>query len=808
MDKILGERGRFFIRRFFGAIAFFLFIILSFLYFIPADNLPENFSAWLQNISIYLPEGRAVFLLSLFFYLFLFMAECFYRSLKFTGLLSGFPEFALKPLSSDSPPFLLSAIILETKEDVASGLIRSSPGKEIFSRAGVNWREAWEFEKARKNFPSSGNFSAPLPLSLPSYLGALYDFDPDFAHFLSEKGVAKNDFIGAGRFVQKIRFLEKKYERKWSKDNLQKIGSIGEDWAFGGAYRLRKYGKELGGNPLSLDEASYGAKEAKELVAVLGKSREANALIVYPPGSPVLRILFHLKKKIAEGTVSQSLLHKEVMIFDGSFFAEETKNKSLFESELLKILREAEESGNIILVMPNFGEFLGNGQSLGADVFGIMDPFLASPDLQVVALSNEEIFHGSLGGNGKIMSRFEKIMGGSGGREETEDMLFEEALKEEARNGVFFAYSAVRGALEGAERYFSEGEVFDKATDILLESASSAKGGGKEIISKEDIMLSIQGKTGIPTSLAEGKEKEKLLHLEEMLQKRVIGQDEALSAISMAMRRARSGVGNPNRPIGSFLFLGPTGVGKTETAKALSQIFFGDEKAVERIDMSEYRTADSLERLIGSFGVGKPGVLSSAIRDKNYGILLLDEFEKTTVEVRNLFLQVLDEGFFSDMGGKRVNVRNFIIIATSNAGSDLMWYFMKQGISIESKRAEIIDDSIKQGLFRPELLNRFDSVIIFHPISEETLRKIALLKLNSLAERLKEKGIEFIPNGALADFLARFGSDPLFGARPMNRAIAEKVEQKIADKLLRGEITAGARVEITPQELISNSPNF
>ncbi|MCR4336425.1 MAG: AAA family ATPase, partial [Candidatus Omnitrophica bacterium] len=265
--------------------------------------------------------------------------------------------------------------------------------------------------------------------------------------------------------------------------------------------------------------------------------------------------------------------------------------------------------------------------------------------------------------------------------------------------------------------------------------------------------------------------------------------------------RARSDIENPDRPMGSFLFLGPTGVGKTETTKALAASFFGSEDTVIRLDMSEYQTSDALKRLIGSFEDNRPGVLSSKLREQSYGVLLLDEFEKTSREVLDLFLQILDEGFFSDSSGKRVNARNLIIIATSNAGSDLIWNMMLEGKGLMEEKDKIVNEIINRGLFKPELLNRFDGVILFHPLTAEDLKKIAGFMLVKLQKRLATKGIELVINDALLKAVTRAGTDPQFGARPMNRAIQEKVEQVIAKKMISGEVKAGSRLELTEAEL-------
>ena len=267
------------------------------------------------------------------------------------------------------------------------------------------------------------------------------------------------------------------------------------------------------------------------------------------------------------------------------------------------------------------------------------------------------------------------------------------------------------------------------------------------------------------------------------------------------MRRSRSGVRSMKRPIGSFLFIGPTGVGKTETAKTLADVFFGNEAQMQRIDMSEYRGVDALERLIGSQTTGQVGTLTKIIKENPYGVLLLDEFEKTNPNIHDLFLQILDEGYYSDMRGKKVNARNIIFIATSNAGSELIWEYMDKGVNLVDAKDDIVNHLINTGKFKPEFLNRFDAVVLFHPLELEHIEKIAGLMLVGLAKRLKKRGLDLQTTPELVKFIAKKGYDRVFGARPMTRYIQENIEQLIADKIIKGEIVQGTHFTLSPEDL-------
>jgi ATP-dependent Clp protease ATP-binding subunit ClpC len=402
---------------------------------------------------------------------------------------------------------------------------------------------------------------------------------------------------------------------------------------------------------------------------------------------------------------------------------------------------------------------------------------------------------------------FERIIPDEAGTESTLSVVVEKARRMERGGKIFFSYPSLISITELADRYITYGEMPSKAIDLLIEISSWAREKGISVLNKVDVVSFVGNKTGVSIGVPNKAESDKLANLEPFLHKRIVGQDEAVSSVANALRRVRSGITNPKRPFASFLFLGPTGVGKTETSKALAESFFGGENKMIRFDMSEYKEADALPTLLGSSSEMHAGLLANKIRDNPYGVLLLDEFEKASPDVRDLFLQVLDEGEFSDALGNKVNCKNLIIIATSNAGADMIWKMVEQKkdfkINKQENKNQIIDHLIETGVLKPELINRFDGVIIFHPLESSELDEVAKLMFKKLAARLKkDKQIEISIDPKLLDSLVKADDNQEFGARSINRMIQEKVEDMLARKILSGDIKAGDSIEIKDKDMI------
>jgi len=639
---------------------------------------------------------------------------------------------------------------------------------------------------------------------LRDFARVLYQKDEEFAQFLFSYQIQEDEFAGGAEWVERFSILSAKRERWWSRNNLGRISGIGKDWSYGSVYLLEKYGKDITTTTLYtsiIPSSVQYESNIKELETTLTRGRQSNILIVGDGEIGKTEIIAHLAHKIEEGRVAAALQHKRVIILDGAVLITAMKEKGVFEERLLQTFNQAVKAGNIILVLKNFPTFMESARSIDSDIVTLLQPYFTSPGIQIIATSGVNNFHKVLESRSQFMEYFEVSLIRSIDEAATVRMLEIQAERLERQRGVLFTYPAVVMVARSADRYFTQRSLLDKGLDLLEEVIGLTLRDKRRVVTKQDVLALIEAKTGIPLGEADEKERGKLLNLESVLHERVIGQNRAIEAVSKAMRRSRAGVRNQDRPMGSFLFLGPTGVGKTETAKALAEAFFGGEKKMMRLDMSEYRTADALSRLIGSFEGSKQGRLVAMLKQQQYGVLLLDEFEKTNKEVLDLFLQIFDEGQFSDMTGKKINARNIIIIATSNAASDLIWEHSKEGEGTSLSEADLVDEIIKRDIFKPELLNRFDGVIVFDPIDKKSAREIALLLLNKLQKRLKKKGVSLLVNDDLVDMVVRHGYNVKFGARPMKRAIQERVEQVVADKMIREGIAAGTTIELSPSEL-------
>lgn len=702
-----------------------------------------------------------------------------------------------------------------TTRPLLDALIQTSAGKLTILRLGVMEKEYLELAKdaiARgeplplDEFLDSLRETTPpqRDISFADLFVALIEAHPTLSGYLAARSISKNIAYHTAEWVESELNRIEIRRRWWLRTSLGRIPGVGKGLAYGKTWYLQQYGYNLAAEALRTEDKLIGKERQVELLeAALLKSSGANAIIVGEPGAGKHTVLLGLTKMIVEGKIFPELEHWQVWKIHGGAIIAAGKTKGEVSAILLKLFDEALRAGNIIFTIDEFPEFIDGLEKLGVNALEIFSPYLASSAIHIVGLADTISFRRILEQNEGLMKYFERVNISEPDAEELIQILEDWVPKIESslHHRIIITYSAIQKITEGATNYLIENALPQRAVELLKECATEAMRRRISLVTPELVMEILEIKTKMPLGEISKAEQEKLLKLEEILHRRVIDQEEAIRGIADAIKRARAGVRNPKRPIGSFLFLGPTGVGKTETSKALAEVYFGNEERMERFDMTEFQDENSVARLIGSFEKNEPGILASRMRMSPYGVVLLDEFEKSHPKVKNLFLQILDEGFFSDYLGEKVNMRNTIIIATSNAGSQIIWELTEKGQDVTTVEREIIAYIQKERILTPELINRFDAVIIFRPLSREMLKEIAKIMLGRLVERLKTQNITLKITEELIEAVAKGGYDPAFGARPMQRFVQDKIEKVIAERIIRGEIKAGSEFSLSKDEI-------
>ncbi|MBI3442300.1 MAG: ATP-dependent Clp protease ATP-binding subunit [Candidatus Sungbacteria bacterium] len=642
-------------------------------------------------------------------------------------------------------------------------------------------------------------------ISLADLLTFLFDTDESFKGFLLGRQIRKEDLVGACQWIERSLALADRKSRWWSRKNLGRIQGIGKKWSFGYTVFLEQFCQPLRLLPTAGKHELIGKQAEVELLqSALLKTNGANVMIIGEPGIGKRTVLEGLARMIDEGKVFPDLEHKQVLELSAVSVLGTGKTKGETEALLLRVFNEAAAARNIIFAIDDFPEFIESLENLGTVPGTLLGPYLASPRLHVIALGTTASFRRILEREKGLVSEFTKIELAEPSHADLIAIIQDTvpALEEAAHHRIMITYPAVAAIAEGVEHYLlSGGGIPERAVNLLEEAAHESISRQSPFCTQEIILEYLKKKTHIPLGAIEQDEKEKLLNLEDELHKRVINQKDAIAAIANAIRRARAAMSDSRRPIGTFLFLGPTGVGKTETAKALAAVYFGNADAMTRFDMTEYQSEEGLTRLIGSSAANQQGMLASAIRSTPYAVVLLDEFEKSYARVQDLFLQILDEGFFTDGFGERVSMRNCIIIATSNAGSVFILDALEKKTPVNEMQTAVISYIQSNGIFKPELLNRFDSVIVFTPLGPEELKQVSRLMLESLAARLKKQNLDLAVTDELISATATGGYSATFGARPMRRFIQDRIEKIIADRIIAGSLKDGDTITLTAEDL-------
>lgn len=617
----------------------------------------------------------------------------------------------------------------------------------------------------------------------------------------------------------------------------------------------------------SLDPVIGRAKEIQRVIEVLSRRTKNNPVLIGEPGVGKTAIAEGLAQQIVNNEVPEILRDKRVMTLDMGTVVAGTKYRGEFEDRLKKVMDEIRQAGNIILFIDELHTLIGAGGAEGAiDASNILKPSLARGELQCIGATTLDEYRKYIEKDAALERRFQPIRVDEPTAEESIQILQGLRDRYEAHHRVSITDEAIKAAVKLSDRYISDRFLPDKAIDLIDEAGSKVRlrsyttppnlkelevkleevrkekdaavqsqefekaaslrdseqrlreqleetkkswkekqGKENNEVTVEDIASVVSSWTGVPVSKLAETETARLLNLEEILHSRLIGQEEAVRAVSKAVRRARAGLKDPKRPIGSFVFLGPTGVGKTELARALAEAMFGDEDSMIRIDMSEYMEKHSTSRLVGSppgyVGYEEGGQLTEKVRRKPYSVILLDEIEKAHPDVFNILLQVLEDGRLTDSKGRTVDFRNTVLIMTSNVGAEALKRNKYVGFNIQDSTQDYKDmkgkvmEELKKA-FRPEFLNRIDEIIVFHALEKKHLEEIVTLLSDQLIKRLKEQNISIELTSAAKTKISEEGYDPEYGARPLRRAIQKHIEDRLSEELLKGTLLTGQHAVI------------
>jgi len=624
-----------------------------------------------------------------------------------------------------------------------------------------------------------------------------------------------------------------------------------------------------------LDPVIGRETEIQRVIQILSRRTKNNPVLIGEPGVGKTAIAEGLAISIVDGEAPETLLDKRIVTLDLSGMLAGTKYRGDFEDRIKTAIDEVQKAGNVILFIDELHTIIGAGAAEGAiDAANIIKPLLGRGEMQIIGATTLNEYRKHVEKDAALERRFQPVIVEEPTQEESVEILKGLRDKYEEHHKLKITDEAIETAVNLSSRYINDRFLPDKAIDLIDEASSrvrleklklppdlkeleaqkdelakekesaiqnqdfesaagvrdrekelsgkitaarknweTIKRGNTKSVEAEDIAIIVSGWTGIPVISITQDESERLLKMEESLHDRIVGQDEAVTAVAKALRRGRVGLKDPKRPIGSFLFLGPTGVGKTELCKALAEAMFGDENAMLRIDMSEYMDKHTTSKMIGSppgyVGYEEGGNLTEKVRRRPYSVLLFDEIEKAHEDVFNIMLQIMEDGALTDSQGRKVNFKNTIIVMTSNAGArNITEGRTKLGFNAGSENGGIseyeqIRDSVMEEvkrLFKPEFLNRIDETIVFHKLSEEDIKKICGKMLEAVKDRMKSIGIKITVDESAIELLSQKGYDPVYGARPLRRAIQNAVEDTVAEKMLEGKIKEGDDITITAKD--------
>jgi ATP-dependent Clp protease ATP-binding subunit ClpC len=700
----------------------------------------------------------------------------------------------LGQLSKNPSPLEIATIIggvtggqfMEARFGISSKFL-----SELASNNSDDMQNIWQGAWTIYGQTNSKNISASV------LMAAIINSAPNHQRLLSHLQLDSDDLLQGIAWYNYLRKLI-------DEEKVPKLrGGFARDWAFGWTPLLRRFGQNISENNRAYDATMHRLvahdDALKQLISIFSSQGRQNAVLVGPDGVGKNQIIDTFATALMNSTndIDQNLKYRQVFLLDASSLIAAAPGRGELESLVPKIFEEAYKAKNIIICLDNAQLFFQ--ESIGSvDLTNILMPYIEAGNLRLILTMDEQHYLQISKRNTKLSSSLNKIVVEPATKSETIAVLQDRSILIELQHHVTFMYQALVEVYRLSDRYIHELAMPGKAISLLESSAQYSENG---LVTAASVQHAIENTFNVKVSLATGEqERKKLLDMEDLIHQRMINQKRAVQVVSDALRRARAGVSTANRPIGTFLFLGPTGVGKTELSKALAEVYFGDEGDLIRLDMNEYSDSSDVERLIADSSDNAHS-LTAKIMKKPFSVVLLDEIEKAHPNVVLTLLQMLDEGILRDVRGREVSFRDAIIIATSNAGAGRISEYIDRGYDITQFESKIVDELISSKQFKPEFINRFDEIIVFRPLNKKELVQVVDLMIVNVNKTMALQQISVTVDDDAKQYLVESGYDPHMGARPMRRVIQRAVENTVAKQMLSGSIEPGSTININLEQV-------
>lgn len=618
---------------------------------------------------------------------------------------------------------------------------------------------------------------------------------------LAHMNLNEQDLIAGIRWYEHLRTLHDQYKKP------RRTGGIARDFSFGYIPLLRRFAINLSeqiGARINVEISSH-QKAVNQLIDTFGSGGRQNAAIVGPAGSGKTTVVHVLAERIldADAKIPETLKFRQVFMLDSASLIAAAPGRGELEGLIMQVLGEAYTAKNIIICLDNAQLFFEEGTG-SVDLSNVLLPILEAGGLRIILTMDEQRFLQIGQRNPSLMNALNRISVAPATPQETIAVMQDQAIILEYQRKVIYMYQSLSEAYRLSERYVHDLEMPGRALKLLESSAGYAENG---FVTGNSVHQAIEQTMNIKVGVARvDLERDKLLNLENLIHERMINQTRAVQVVSDALRRARAGVRNENRPIGTFLFLGPTGVGKTELSKALAGVYFGGEDNMIRLDLNEYVRSEDVARLIAD-GADDPTSLTAQVMKKPFSVVLLDEIEKAHPQVLTTLLQLLDEGILRDIKNREVSFRDAIIIATSNAGADRIREYIQRGYKLKDFEKKFIDELISSNQFKPEFLNRFDEIVVFRPLEKKELIQVVDLILRGINKQMELQKVSVAVDDDAKVLLVDKGYDPRLGARPMRRMVQRAVENLVAKQMLSGAVAPGSIIKITKDQVQASLDN-